>query len=891
MNPQVRQAGVGPAPPNASHRSKSRSSASKSSQQNRNPFQVSVAGSPRYVARPESLALTTSPLIGSRIPRKSPGSALAAPGQTGSLLQSQRSVKPHSTKETTPTGIGSATLQVSTQTVSSRNTMLKSVQNAKRDSMVNAHKPLPSPPALQIVYPLNSPKAQRTLIDAEFQVTPSFAEWPALSPEKVASEGVGESQDPNAANATTSSFSPVESVSLAEQYELTTGVLDYPYRWSTNPYEQKTGSSSLSPIQASYTDIEEGLVPDKTIHALTTRDEEALESPPARKVAIPPRVSSMRAPGPYSVTSQESQMVNTAATAGYHRRETRMGDKQWPLLNTEGNRPSSIAELQLEPAKMTSFSGDNTCTRNAHGVSESMDTYHTANSHRAAALSASSWSHVAGSSIYDDEPQLEERGYRTKRISDHASESEPGPLLKISDEADAFLLGRVPPLPENTTIKSTLREGSLSAITSRTVSRLSAGVSRSKTHQTITGRAATRLSTPSELQQTSVTSWSTPTLESNDTVRKRSFNSTPKITTITSTGIDQPFTTPLSFSNTSRSKTSPALARISPRVEVSPSYARSTVASSRNTSMLDQRAVLRKPANTPNRTSELKSEYSQTHSKSDSKPSRKKEVKSKRSLRNILSFQDTKIKAPSVPVVPKRSSRMGSAIGARFNKSSANLRTQRATEETTRRTVPGSQAGSAQTVPPPMTESDTRATSASLHAQRKNGETTPRVVSEGQNGNIQPVQPSSARLTLAEATIPDAITNFNKIMYHASQLPETSSVRLRGLEIAQVCTTLTHHASMLDELALTMQMRQALLASVDACKTAQIAATQAQRSARQAELSMQRLAVEMGRLFKLCEGDLDEETAHLIKGLLRNAWDSAFPLSPLTTSRSTSNPQ
>ncbi|KAL5443670.1 hypothetical protein PMIN07_010561 [Paraphaeosphaeria minitans] len=851
MNPQVRQAGVGPAPPNASHRSKSRSSASKSSQQNRNPFQVSVAGSPRYVARPESLALTTSPLIGSRIPRKSPGSALAAPGQTGSLLQSQRSVKPHSTKETTPTGIGSGTLQ-----------------NAKRDSMVNAHKPLPSPPALQIVYPLNSPKAQRTLIDAEFQVTPSFAEWPALSPEKVASEGVGESQDPNAANATTSSFSPVESVSLAEQYELTTGVLDYPYRWSTNPYEQKTGSSSLSPIQASYTDIEEGLVPDKTIHTLTTRDEEALESPPARKVAIPPRVSSMRAPGPYSVTSQESQMVNTAATAGYHRRETRMGDKQWPLLNTEGNRPSSIAELQLEPAKMTSFSGDNTCTRNAHGVSESMDTYHTANSHRAAALSASSWSHVAGSSIYDDEPQLEERGYRTKRISDHASESEPGPLLKISDEADAFLLGRVPPLPENTTIKSTLREGSLSAITSRTVSRLSAGVSRSKTHQTITGRAATRLSTPSELQQTSVTSWSTPTLESNDTVRKRSFNSTPKITTITSTGIDQPFTTPLSFSNTSRSKTSPALARISPRVEVSPSYARSTVASSRNTSMLDQRAVLRKPANTPNRTSELKSEYSQTHSKSDSKPSRKKEVKSKRSLRNILSFQDTKIKAPSVPVVPKRSSRMGSAIGARFNKSSANLRTQRATEETTRRTVPGSQAGSAQTVPPPMTESDTRATSASLHAQRKNGETTPRVVSEGQNGNIQPVQPSSARLTLAEATIPDAITNFNKIMYHASQLPETSSVRLRGLEIAQ-----------------------ALLASVDACKTAQIAATQAQRSARQAELSMQRLAVEMGRLFKLCEGDLDEETAHLIKGLLRNAWDSAFPLSPLTTSRSTSNPQ
>ncbi|KAL5378049.1 hypothetical protein DPSP01_009334 [Paraphaeosphaeria sporulosa] len=196
--------------------------------------------------------------------------------------------------------------------------MLTSVQNAKRDSIVNAHKPLPSPPALQVVDSLNSPKARRTF-DAECQVKHSSVEWPALSPEDVASEGDEESLDTIAANAAASSFPFTESVSLPEQYELATGALDYPYRLSTNPYAQKTDSLSMSPIQPSYTNIEEGFVPHQIIHALTTRDEEALESPLARKVAIPPRASSKRVPEPYDATSQESQMVRAAATAASRR--------------------------------------------------------------------------------------------------------------------------------------------------------------------------------------------------------------------------------------------------------------------------------------------------------------------------------------------------------------------------------------------------------------------------------------------------------------------------------------------------------------------------------------------------------------------------------------------
>lgn len=249
---------------------------------------------------------------------------------------------------------------------------------------------------------------------------------------------------------------------------------------------------------------------------------------------------------------------------------------------------------------MTSLSRKDARMSDAHGVSESMDTYHKPNSHHASAHSASTWSQAAGSSIYDDEPRVEEPGYRTKRISDHSSKSEPGPVLRISDEADAVLLGKVPPLPDKTT-KSTLRQRSLSTITNRTMSRLSAGISRSRTHQIYTERAATQFSTLGELRQPSDSHWSTPTRKSNVIVRKSALKVTPKLPRVAPASVDQDFPASQSFSDRSRSKTGPRSSLPPPRAEPSPSYARSTVASSRNTSMLDQRAVLQKPANSPSR--------------------------------------------------------------------------------------------------------------------------------------------------------------------------------------------------------------------------------------------------------------------------------------------------
>jgi hypothetical protein len=534
-----------------------------------------------------------------------------------------------------------------------------------------------------------------------------------------------------------------------------------------------------------------------------------------------------------------------------------------------------------------------------HGVSKSLDTYHTANSHHASTDSESSWSQAAGSSMRNGEPQTQKPRYRTKRLSDHSSKSEPGPLLRIAEDADAILLGEdMPPLPDMTASRLLLRRESLSTLTTRTMSRLSAGIGRSRTSRTLTERVVTRFPIRTGLRQSSDSPRSTPTEESNITIRKRSSKAIPKTAMVASVSTDEDPATPSKFVNTSRSKTSPALICTSPpssRNAASPSYARSTVASSRNMSMLGQRALLWKSTKSPGHPNELKPGFSETRSKNDSETSQKKEnqnageknVKTRRSIKNMISFRDTKEK---VPPVPKRSSLIGSAFGGRF-RSSANLRTQKATGQTTHRAVPRGQDGNTQPVPSPSTEWNYEATSANLCTQRATEETSRRVASEGQAGNNQPVLSPDIGSRPRAKHIPNGVATINKILDNVSLLPESSSDRLRGLEIAEVCTTLSHHARTLEELVLTVQMKQALLASLDACKHAQIAATQAQQFARQADLSARRSAVEMGRLFQLCEGDLDEEAVQLIKSLLRNAWDSAFSSSSSATLRATSNPQ
>ncbi|KAJ4358040.1 uncharacterized protein N0V89_002619 [Didymosphaeria variabile] len=738
------------------------------------------------------------------------------------------------------------------------------------------------------------PNAQRTLIDADVVGTLSSKGWPALSPDNVVSEGPGGSQDTNIANATACSHSLAESVSLYEGDELTTGVIDRSITvLSTTQHEcnsqEVTSSSPFEDTPQTFSDG--GFAPDTTLHALTTPDDEALESPLAHKVAIPPRVSSKRASLP--VTSQ-AQMVKAAATAASRQREAKAGDAEWPLLTTASDNACNSMGMQIEPVETDQVDSNDGNMSSAHCMSESANTYHTAAWKPSSTESATVGSQTAGSPICGDEPQAEQPGYRTKRLSGYSSKSEPGPMLKIADDADAVLLGKdVPPVPDIAVSKSVFKRDSLSKITNRTMSRFSAGRSRAETSKAsgrrssysvaVTEHRTTQLPMRGELQQSSASPQSTPIREGNVTVRKRSSKVTPKPAMVPSASLDQHLVAEPKHTTSSRSKARLALlnpSTPSSRDGSSPSYARSTAVSSRNASMLDKRAIFRKPAYSPSQPSELKDERLETRSKNDSKVSQKKKnqtvgektVNPKRSFRNMFLPRDNREKTPPVPAVPKRSLLIGSTIRGRF-RSSANLaeHDQKATDVTNRRAISRedrypahSQNDIVQVATPPTFTSKAAGT---------------------QHGNFQAVLSPNTISEAPAVTTSDAGPVINSILTQVSLLRDTSSDRLRGLEIAEVCTTLNHRVSMLKELVLTVQTKQALLASLDACKHAQIAATQARQHSRQAELYAQRSAVELGRLHRLCECGLDEETVQLIKGLLSNAWDSAFPAASSTSLR------
>jgi hypothetical protein len=76
---------------------------------------------------------------------------------------------------------------------------------------------------------------------------------------------------------------------------------------------------------------------------------------------------------------------------------------------------------------------------------------------------------------------------------------------------------------------------------------------------------------------------------------------------------------------------------------------------------------------------------------------------------------------------------------------------------------------------------------------------------------------------------------------------------------------------MLQELVLTVGIKQTLLNAVDAHKQARISAAKAKKHARDAELNAERAGVELERMQKLCEPDFDHETLQAIKNLMRCA--------------------
>ncbi|KAL1795270.1 hypothetical protein ACET3X_007086 [Alternaria dauci] len=102
--------------------------------------------------------------------------------------------------------------------------------------------------------------------------------------------------------------------------------------------------------------------------------------------------------------------------------------------------------------------------------------------------------------------------------------------------------------------------------------------------------------------------------------------------------------------------------------------------------------------------------------------------------------------------------------------------------------------------------------------------------------------------------------------------PEDSPERLRHVQIAEVCETLRLRSLMLEELVLTVQIKQCMILAAEYSRNARISALEAKKSARDAELHADRAALELTRLNRLLDGaEIDARSMKFIKSLFTSA--------------------
>lgn len=324
MSPPVRQPGFVQTPQSSTPGNRT-STYTRGSWRHKS-FRMSRSTSPRHNSRPKSPAVPASLTMGSKIPRKSPGSALAAPTQTGTLETTKRSRQLRDRLHQNPTSSSPSGLPVSILPFGLANNWLTDIQVPKRSPSSN--KPLPSPPVAHVVDPSSPPMAQRTLIDAEVAGTPSSEEWPAIAPESTPPTGSNAmpTWTANAVNDSVDGNHLATTTSCQEEIGLTYGAPDIP---STPPSTAAHETKSNVAIPCSSSPFEEtphmlinlDSSPDTVVHALTTADDDAVESPLAHKFAVMPQTSSDRTSLLSFDELTEAELVSSAAKAVSRRRK------------------------------------------------------------------------------------------------------------------------------------------------------------------------------------------------------------------------------------------------------------------------------------------------------------------------------------------------------------------------------------------------------------------------------------------------------------------------------------------------------------------------------------------------------------------------------------------
>lgn len=177
------------------------------------------------------------------------------------------------------------------------------------------------------------------------------------------------------------------------------------------------------------------------VHAITTPHDEALESPLARKLIIPPRVSSKRSSLPVSCFTAESSLLDVDESETMHQKEIKSGDTKWPVLETQNcGAPDRISRHS------GNFVTEHTMKNDA------VSTYQDAPKSKAY-NQVDSTDKLGMDSISDfdtgSEYSIDEFGTdndmhsynRITRLSGHTVNSGLGPILKIANDADNVLLG------------------------------------------------------------------------------------------------------------------------------------------------------------------------------------------------------------------------------------------------------------------------------------------------------------------------------------------------------------------------------------------------------------------------------------------------------------------
>lgn len=349
-----------------------------------------------------------------------------------------------------------------------------------------------------MVNPASPPKAQRTLIDAEVAGKLSEEEWPILSPENVTPEQTRSAPMqavPGASYNRSSGSGAPGLLSRRQDNRLSTGSnWTPPEEWDTclsqevNSQQQitttrpelrsarnrlSTGNRlSAAPTWTSpeewNTRLSQDVNSQQQVHAITTANDEAIDSPLARKQSgrgtqsSSPGTTFQRRSLPLSAQGQPASATPTAASRHGEAMSTSANEQ---LLDTNASAyafsshfsSSGSAATPLLSEYQYGVQGANTVEDKetqvqAHGVIEPTDNYPPRRSRENSFDSSDTWSQAAGSSIDEERHQQFESSTRVRFPHPHLHGG--GPVLRIHEDADEVLMGNagdvpeVPPIPE-----------------------------------------------------------------------------------------------------------------------------------------------------------------------------------------------------------------------------------------------------------------------------------------------------------------------------------------------------------------------------------------------------------------------------------------------------------